>query len=83
MEKHGAKARNIAELGIGLNPEAMLTGVVIEDEKVEGTIHIALGDNSTFGGTVEVDSHLDGVIKNPTVTVDGEIIIARGKPVLP
>lgn len=82
MEKHGSKARNIAELGIGLNPEAILTGVIIEDEKVDGTIHIALGDNSTFGGTVEVDSHLDGVIKNPTVAIDGEVIIKQGKLLL-
>jgi len=83
MEKHGPKARNIAELGIGLNPQALLTGVVIEDEKVQGSIHIALGDNSTFGGTVEVDSHLDGVITNPTVTIDGEQIIKQGKLLLP
>lgn len=82
MEKHGTKARNIAELGIGLNPKALITGIVIEDEKAEGTIHIALGDNSTFGGQVEVDSHLDGVIKNPTVTIDGEVVIEQGKLVL-
>jgi leucyl aminopeptidase (aminopeptidase T) len=82
MEKHGSKARNIAELGIGLNPKAIITGIVIEDEKAQGTIHIALGDNSTFGGQVEVDSHLDGVIKNPTVIIDGEVIIEEGKLVL-
>jgi leucyl aminopeptidase (aminopeptidase T) len=79
MEKHGQKARNIAELGIGLNDQAKITGVVLEDEKALGTIHIALGDNSTFGGTVEVDSHLDGIVLNPTVTVDGEVIIENGK----
>lgn len=79
MEKHGPKARNIAELGIGLNPAAIITGVVIEDEKALGTIHIALGDNSTFGGKVEVDSHLDGIIKNPTLSIDGEILIDKGK----
>lgn len=79
LEKHGPKARNIAELGIGLNGQAQITGVILEDEKALGTIHIALGDNSTFGGTVEVDSHLDGILLKPTVTIDGEVIIEEGK----
>jgi leucyl aminopeptidase (aminopeptidase T) len=72
MDKYGEKARNIAELGIGLNPAAELTGFILEDEKIAGSCHIALGDNSTFGGTVSVDSHLDGVILNPTLFVDGK-----------
>ncbi|MEL4306318.1 aminopeptidase [Methanococcoides sp. LMO-2] len=64
--------RNIAELGIGINSAAMLIGVILEDEKVGGTIHIALGDNSTFGGDVSVDLHLDGIITGPKVLVDGK-----------
>lgn len=67
----GPDGRNIAELGIGINSAAMLIGVILEDEKVGGTIHIALGDNSTFGGDVSVDLHLDGIITNPKVLVDG------------
>ena len=67
----GPDGRNIAELGIGINPAAMLIGVILEDEKVGGTIHIALGDNSTFGGDVSVDLHLDGIITKPKVLVDG------------
>lgn len=82
VDKHGQQARNIAELGIGLNPNAMLTGLTLEDEKIAGTVHLALGDNSTFGGTVEVDSHLDGVILNPTLEIDGKIIIQDGKLLL-
>lgn len=70
----GEKARNIAELGIGINPEAKLIGNVLEDEKVGGTVHIALGDNSCFGGDVIAGIHLDGIIKMPALFLDGEKI---------
>ena len=66
-------SRNVAELGIGLNPCASLIGNVLEDEKVAGTVHIAVGDNSSFGGDVVADVHLDGIITEPTMYVDGRI----------
>ena len=75
LDKVGEKARNIAEFGIGINPEAKLIGNVLEDEKVGGTVHIALGDNSTFGGDVIAGIHLDGIIRNPEIFVDGEEFI--------
>lgn len=75
----GVAARNIAELGIGTNERAILTGSVLEDEKVMGTIHIAIGDNSHMGGVVSVPSHLDGIVLAPTVTVDGVAIMESGK----
>ncbi|MEM2924132.1 MAG: aminopeptidase [Methanocellales archaeon] len=68
----GKEARNLAELGIGLNPKAKLLGIVLEDEKVAGTAHIAIGDNSTFGGTVKAGIHWDGIIKSPKIYLDGE-----------
>mgnify|MGYP001122606625 CR=1 FL=1 len=79
LDEHGELARNIAELGIGLNSRAKLTGKVLEDEKVLGTIHIALGDNSTFGGNVEVPSHLDGIVLKPTLILDGKVLIKEGQ----
>ncbi|NLO89955.1 MAG: aminopeptidase [Clostridia bacterium] len=82
LDCYGKDARNIAELGIGFNPRARLTGSVLEDEKVLGTVHIALGDNSTFGGRVSVPSHLDGVILKPTLLFDGEIFMKEGRIVL-
>jgi leucyl aminopeptidase (aminopeptidase T) len=75
LDAVGEKARNIAELGIGINPEARLIGNVLEDEKVGGTVHIALGDNSCFGGDVIAGIHLDGIIKKPVLFLDGEKFI--------
>jgi len=75
LDRVGEKARNIAELGIGINPEAKLIGNVLEDEKVGGTVHIALGDNSSFGGDVIAGIHLDGIIKKPVLFLDGEKFI--------
>jgi leucyl aminopeptidase (aminopeptidase T) len=75
----GMPARNIAELGIGTNDKAIITGLVLEDEKVMGTIHIAIGDNSHFGGKVQVPSHLDGIVKSPTVWADGKLIMKDGE----
>jgi len=70
----GDEGRNIAELGIGTNPCARIIGVVLEDEKVQGTAHIALGDNSTIGGHVVAGVHLDAIIRKPRVFADGHEI---------
>ncbi len=75
LNEVGDKARNIAEFGIGINPQAKLIGNVLEDEKVGGTVHIALGDNSTFGGDVVAGIHLDGIITRPKIFVDNEEFI--------
>jgi leucyl aminopeptidase (aminopeptidase T) len=66
-----AEAFNVAELGIGCNDAARISGVTLEDEKAIGTCHIALGSNAYFGGTVEVGVHLDGVLRRPSITIDG------------
>ncbi|MBI2416711.1 MAG: aminopeptidase [Ignavibacteriales bacterium] len=75
----GPNAFNIAEFGVGTNDKAKLSGVLLEDEKVMGTIHIALGNNKSMGGNVDVPIHLDGVVKSPTVYMDDKIIMKNGK----
>ncbi|MBW7888205.1 MAG: aminopeptidase [Bacteroidetes bacterium] len=79
LEPHGKDAYNVAEFGIGTNDKAIITGKIIEDEKVMGTIHIAFGDNKSMGGTVRVASHLDGLVKLPTVWFDEQMIMKDGK----
>jgi len=76
-------AYNIGELGIGTNPNARLTGVVLEDEKVLGTVHIALGDNTSYvGGHTKSKIHEDGILLHPTVKIDGRLIMKEGKLLL-
>jgi leucyl aminopeptidase (aminopeptidase T) len=60
--------RNIAELGIGTNDRATRPDNILEAEKILGTIHIALGDNSGFGGNVQVPYHEDYIFFRPTLT---------------
>jgi aminopeptidase len=79
LEKYGDLGKNIAEFGIGTNNKVKLSGLLLEDEKVMGTIHIALGDNKSMGGNVNVPIHLDGVVKKPTVFFDGSMIMKNGK----
>jgi aminopeptidase len=79
LEPHGRDARNVAEFGIGTNDRATLTGVILEDEKVMGTIHIAFGDNKSMGGTVGVASHLDGLVREPSVWFDDRLVMDNGR----
>jgi len=80
MERAGADSRNVAELGVGTNDRAKVTGTILEDEKILGTVHVAFGNNASMGGSVTVPFHLDGVILKPTLTVDGEVLLEDGIP---
>ncbi|HEX5376831.1 MAG TPA: aminopeptidase [Solirubrobacterales bacterium] len=79
LTMHGEDGTNVAELGIGTNEEATLTGNILEDEKILGTAHVAFGASAAIGGTVQVPVHLDCVIVEPTVEVDGKEIVRGGQ----
>ncbi|MBN1892928.1 aminopeptidase [bacterium] len=79
LKNYGKKGRNLAEIGIGTNPCAKLNGITLEDEKVLGTVHIGLGNNTSFGGSVSVPCHFDGILLNPTLSIDDNIILENGK----
>ena len=69
----------VAELGIGTNEKALLCGNTLEDEKVYGTVHIAFGTNTSFGGINKADCHMDGIILKPTLYLDGRPVIRDGE----
>jgi leucyl aminopeptidase (aminopeptidase T) len=77
-----AHVYQVAELGIGLNPNAHLRGAIIEDEGVLGTAHVAVGDNTLMNGVNKAPIHIDMVMKDPTVELDGNVVIsAEGKTI--
>ncbi len=71
VNSFGKPVLSVAELGIGFNPKARITGCVLEDEKAKGTAHIALGNNKSFGGRISCPCHLDFVFLKPTILLDG------------
>ena len=79
LTAHGPEGTNVAELGIGTNEEAVLTGNVLEDEKILGSAHVAFGASAAIGGAVQVPVHLDCVVLEPTVEVDGKLIAQGGE----
>jgi leucyl aminopeptidase (aminopeptidase T) len=82
LDAGGPNGRVVAELGIGTNPGATITGKILEDEKAEGTMHIAFGTNSGIGGENEASVHIDGVFHKPTLELDGRVVIRDGRLVL-
>ncbi|NHN61180.1 MULTISPECIES: aminopeptidase [Halorussus] len=71
----GDAAYNLAELGIGTNVAVTdLVGSVLLDEKAAGTVHIAIGDDAGIGGDTDAPVHLDGILREPTVYADGEVV---------
>ena len=79
---HGDAGSNLAELGVGTNDRAQLTGDVLEDEKILGTVHVAFGASAGIGGTVSVPIHLDVVVIDASLEIDGQQVLDVGRYVL-
>lgn len=70
----------IAEIGIGLNPCSKIYGVIIEDEAAYGTCHFGIGQNIFMGGLNKAVTHLDFVLRNPQIFLDGnELFLKKNK----
>jgi len=82
LTAHGELGTNLAELGVGTNDCATLTGNVLEDEKILGTVHVAFGASAGIGGTVSVPIHLDVVVTDATLEIDGRRVLDAGRWVL-
>ena len=78
LDAGGEHGRSLAELGIGTNPGARLTGEVLEDEKALGTAHIAFGASQGLGGANAATVHIDGVMRDVRVELDGEAVLSNG-----
>ncbi len=75
---------NIAQFAIGLNPDCTeFTGEMLNDEGVDGTIHIGIGTSANLGGVVQAKTHFDAVIRTPSVWLDGTPILVDGQLRLP
>jgi len=82
MDAAGQRGRNLAELGVGTNERATLTGNILEDEKMLGTVHVAFGASAGIGGTVSVAVHLDCLVEDATLDVGGTRVLDSGRLLL-
>jgi leucyl aminopeptidase (aminopeptidase T) len=78
LDAGGEHGRSLAELGIGTNPAARLTGNMLEDEKALGTIHLAFGTSAGIGGVNRSSVHIDGLVLRPTLELDGSRLLEDG-----
>jgi leucyl aminopeptidase (aminopeptidase T) len=83
LDSGGEHGRALAELGIGTNPAAILTGNVLEDEKAIGTTHLAFGASAGMGGVNIASVHIDGVVLRPTLELDGARVLDDGRLLVP
>ncbi|MCZ7657547.1 MAG: aminopeptidase [Xanthobacteraceae bacterium] len=72
-----------AEASVGVNAKAVVRGIQREDKNIMGTMHFGLGTNIDVGGSVKSKIHMDGVILEPTLYVDGKKRIDNGRFLAP
>ena len=82
LDAHGPLGRNLAELGVGTNERATLTGLILEDEKMLGTVHVAFGASAAIGGSVTVPVHLDVVVLEPSLRIGATQVLDAGRYLL-
>ena len=80
--KEDPNVYNIAELGVGLNPQCRFIGFMLEDEGVRGSVHIGIGTNITLGGNLKAACHYDLIMTEPTLLADGEMLLHNGQVML-
>ena len=68
---------NLAEVSIGLNPRSRPGGSALELEGIVGGAHVALGNNVPYGGEVDARAHIDCILLDATLSLDGVILDPR------
>ncbi len=82
MNRGGKEGRNVAKIGLGLNPKARATAALPEAEKALGVSHVVFGDSLPYGGKVSCGVRVDAILTEATVEVDGKAIVERGRLVV-
>ena len=71
---------NVAQFAFGLNPACTeFTGEMLNDEGVNGTVHIGIGTSANLGGQVTAKTHFDAITQAPTVWIDSEPVLSAGE----
>jgi leucyl aminopeptidase (aminopeptidase T) len=70
---------NLAEVSVAFNPSGRVCGVAMETESARGTAHIALGNSIAYGGDVDAVAHLDCVMREATLELDGRPVMVAGE----
>jgi leucyl aminopeptidase (aminopeptidase T) len=71
---------NIAQLAVGLNPMCRrVTGVMLNDHGVYGSVHFGIGTSTNLGGTTKAATHLDGIMLHASISLDGRPILRDGE----
>ena len=71
---------NLAQFAFGLNPACTeFTGEMLNDEGVNGTVHIGIGTSANLGGQVTAKTHFDAITQAPTVWIDSEPVLSAGE----
>jgi leucyl aminopeptidase (aminopeptidase T) len=70
---------NVAQFAFGLNPDCTdFTGEMLNDEGVNGTVHLGVGTSANLGGDVTAKTHFDAIIRSPTAWIDDEVVVRDG-----
>jgi 2,5-dihydroxypyridine 5,6-dioxygenase len=71
---------NVAQFAFGLNPDCTgFTGEMLNDEGINGTVHLGIGTSANLGGSVSAKTHFDAIIREPTVWIDEEVVVRAGE----
>jgi len=69
---------NLAEVSLAFNPAGTVCSVPMETESARGTAHVALGNSVAYGGIVDAVAHLDCVMRDATLELDGREVMVEG-----
>jgi len=69
---------NLAEVSVAFNPAGTICSVPMETESARGTAHVALGNSIAYGGVVDAVAHLDCVMRDATLELDGRAVMIEG-----